>query len=55
MCCKTKHLARLQNNRMPIVQKSVITTGTFFFTENRDLKVVTTAYRLVFWNRNTAS
>ena len=33
---------------MPTVLKSVITTDTFFFTENRDLKVVITAYRLVF-------
>ena len=28
--------------------KSVITADTFFFTENRDLKVVITANRLVF-------
>ena len=27
----------------------------FFFTENRDLKVVITAHRLVFLKRNTAS
>ena len=40
---------------MPTFLKSVITADTFFFTENRYLKVAITANRLVFWNRNTAS
>ena len=35
-------------DRLPTVLKSVITADIFFFTENRDLKAVITANRLVF-------
>ena len=55
MRCKTKHLARSFKTTgfQPGVQKSVINADRFF-TENRNLKVVITATRLVFRNRNTA-
>ena len=35
-------------DRLPTVLKSVITADIFFFTENRDLKVVITANHIVF-------
>ena len=45
----------MSNNRMLTVLKSVLTADTFFSTEHRDLKFIIAAYRLAFWNRNTAS
>ena len=49
MRCKTKTLgSSLKSYQMPTVLKSGITTDKFFFTKNRDLKVVIAANRLMF-------
>ena len=55
MRCKTKHLARACKTTGCRPFSSISSPQTLFFTENHNLKVLITAKRLMFLNRNTAS